>query len=420
MATVFTIDGKHFVSGLMWRSLGSPRKYMAEARRIGREEGMDVVAIRHAGEQVQAGFVRRVDGALQGQYSIAAALSDCAELGAIWIGAFSLHDDRYVVVGVENGAIIPTTDAVCSREDAEDKLRQLYGMFEDAAVIAPLDFGMGGKPHVLEELLAPNRLKSSHRLKSLSFSLRGNMPIVALVAAAAIGAGGYFFWYVPMQEQKAREAALESAAKEEQQRAAMAAMQKQSAAPVTAEALTHPWAQLANPGALAEQCKQVIGPLPALIKGWRFASADCEQNAAAVTYVRTDGGVEPRQLLDKASEIGLVGGHISDAMDVFSVPVGLKVLLAGDEALPRLDDVLLEFHAQAAKHALKPTITPSRKPSEGGTYTVTPWELTLDKRPVEAMQALVLPGSRLRSLQVAMNEQGKLTWTMKGELYANP
>ncbi|MEB0284765.1 type 4b pilus protein PilO2, partial [Sphingomonas sp. 10B4] len=86
--------------------------YMREARQFGRKEMMDIVAIRPAKTIIQAGFVAHNDGAVKGMYSLAASLA--GQLGDSWIAAWrvSPNEDRYALVAVDQGAVLPACDQV--------------------------------------------------------------------------------------------------------------------------------------------------------------------------------------------------------------------------------------------------------------------------------------------------------------------
>jgi len=73
--SILSYHGNKFVSGLFWRPLSSQRQYMKEARKLGKEEHLDIVAIRHSPTVIQAGFVSKSQGAVKGMYSLASALS---------------------------------------------------------------------------------------------------------------------------------------------------------------------------------------------------------------------------------------------------------------------------------------------------------------------------------------------------------
>lgn len=98
---VVQINGKRFVTGLFWQQIQDPRSYMAEARKFGKANGMDVVAIRHADINIQAGFVARKRGAEKGMYSLASTIAGIIETtesghDGRWLGVFEIDESSFV------------------------------------------------------------------------------------------------------------------------------------------------------------------------------------------------------------------------------------------------------------------------------------------------------------------------------------
>lgn len=157
-AQILSYHGKSFVSGLQWHPLGSLTGYMKEAREYGRLHKMDIVAIRRTPNVIQAGFVARSAGAMKGMYSLAAALA--GQLGQSWLAAWQVPGDepRYALVAVIDGAVIPGYDLVGSATEIQRKVAQLESRaltFDETYL--PTEFGQGGKPLDIEELLSTLR-----------------------------------------------------------------------------------------------------------------------------------------------------------------------------------------------------------------------------------------------------------------------
>ncbi|WP_254914441.1 type 4b pilus protein PilO2 [Pseudomonas aeruginosa] len=145
--TVTTVNGQSFVSGLFWQPLSKPRAYMQEAREIGKREKMDIVAIRH-GSIIQAGFVSKNAGVTKGMYSLAAALAGA--LGESWLGVFALGAERYALVGVKDGAILPGCDIVGDQVEIQEKLQIFQAFFTDEndKFFSPPEFGFSNNVRI--------------------------------------------------------------------------------------------------------------------------------------------------------------------------------------------------------------------------------------------------------------------------------
>ncbi|MDF5920179.1 type 4b pilus protein PilO2 [Pseudomonas aeruginosa] len=108
--SILSYHGNKFVSGLFWRPLSSQRQYMKEARKLGKEEHLDIVAIRHSPTVIQAGFVSKSQGAVKGMYSLASALS--GQFDGDFLACWKVDEDRYALVATLDGAIVPGQDLV--------------------------------------------------------------------------------------------------------------------------------------------------------------------------------------------------------------------------------------------------------------------------------------------------------------------
>ncbi len=204
--------GKSFVTGLRWHPLGSVTGYMKEARQFGKENNLDIVAIRRTPGIIQAGFVSRSDGVTKGMYSLAATLA--GQLGDSWIAAWRIDqdEDRFAVVAVHKGGIIPGCDLIGTEAEVRRRVAQQRSRgieFDDWYL--PPEFEMGGKPVEIDELLHPSKLKREYRLRPLMFGLSkaelAQLIVVALIIAA--GLGGWMQWkaYQSLMELEARLAA---------------------------------------------------------------------------------------------------------------------------------------------------------------------------------------------------------------------
>ncbi|WP_175574600.1 type 4b pilus protein PilO2, partial [Pseudomonas syringae] len=187
---ILTYHDRSFVTGLLWHPLGSLTGYMKEARQFGRTQQMDIVAIRHTESVIQAGFVSQNDGAVKGMYSLAAALA--GQLGASWLAAWKIEntEDRYALVAVYRGAVIPGADLVGSSEEIKKKVaQQLSRSMSFDKIFLPPEFGRGGEQFDPETLLQPSNLKREYKLTPLAFGLSRQELMKAAVIGALVVAG---------------------------------------------------------------------------------------------------------------------------------------------------------------------------------------------------------------------------------------
>lgn len=116
--------GRVFVTGMLWIPLGNMTSYMKEARQYGHEHGLDIVAIRRTSLMIQAGFVSRSSDVHKGMYSLAATLA--GQLGDSWIAAWAVDadQDRYAIVAVHEGRIIPGCDLIATAAEVRKRVLQ--------------------------------------------------------------------------------------------------------------------------------------------------------------------------------------------------------------------------------------------------------------------------------------------------------
>lgn len=116
--------GRVFVTGMLWIPLGNMTSYMKEARQYGQEHSLDIVAIRRTSLMIQAGFVSRTSDVNKGMYSLAATLA--GQLGDSWIAAWAVDadQDRYAIVAVHEGRIIPGCDLIGTAAEVRKRVQQ--------------------------------------------------------------------------------------------------------------------------------------------------------------------------------------------------------------------------------------------------------------------------------------------------------
>jgi hypothetical protein len=423
---ILKYHGNSFITGLLWHSLDSPTGYMREARQFGRKEMMDIVAIRATQSIIQAGFVARNDGALKGMYSLAASLA--GQLGDSWIAAWrvSPDEDRYALVAVDQGAVLPGCDQVGNAEDTNRKIAQLLGSsIAFKSRYLPSEFNRGGEELDIELLLKPQNLRREYKLRHLAFGLSKEEWIkVSLVGLVVLGAFvGWHQW-----EQHKTRLAMEA---EQRRLEALAALNARSGEQQTLQALEHPWAKKPAVADFFGACNGAIDRLPLSISGWVFESAVCDGDMVSATFKRTYNSTAN-------GLIAAAKNHFTDEPAFFeagnsaALKVGLSVDYAGDEplldassALPLLTSWL---HTQGLEPSVKevPVVVPPPAPLPGGAApppaALPDWKQFEFEYVSSLPPAIVLrdapdTGLRLRQIKVSLKAD-KLEWSVTGDLYA--
>lgn len=423
---ILKYHGNSFITGLLWHSLDSPTAYMREARQFGRREEMDIVAIRATPSIIQAGFVARSDGAVKGMYSLAASLA--GQLGDSWVAAWRVatDEDRYALVAVHQGAVLPGCDQVGSAEDTHKKVAQLLGStIAFKHLYLPKEFNRGGEDLDVASLLQPKNLKRQYRLRHLAFGLSKDEWIRVGLAGAVIGAG-LFGWHQWDLHQK--NLAIAAA---KQRQVELDALNARSGLEQTAKALEHPWAKRPGLEDFISGCNGGINTLPLSIEGWVFDSAKCDGEKIISTYKRTENSTA-------SGLIEAVKNHFADEPAFFdagntaTLLVTLNLSFAGDEQLldasTALPQMMSWLHGQGLSPSLRevPVVVPQQAPLPGGGEPPPPpppewkhFEITYHGPLPPAIVLKDAPNTGVR-LQVVAAElrADKLVWSVTGDLYA--
>lgn len=434
-ATFTKIGNNSFVSDLFWQALERPRNYMAEAKEIGKRDGLDIVAIRDTLTVKQAGFVRKADGAVKGMYSLAASLA--GQLGETWIGAFKLPDGQYAMVAVDQGAIIPGSDIIADRATVLKHCRKVFGRgttdFKDQ-VYAPSDFEFGGEEKDIEELLHPSRLKKEYRLRPLTFGLTKKewIQLGAACAVLLMAIIAYSQWraYQAEQERIARAKALALEA------ARLAELNKQTRAEQAAPALAHPWATKAGVGDFVSVCTEALDTKPVAIAGWRGISASCTTDRFAITYAR-EGIATSSDFRRGSAALFELAPAFTEGGEKASLNHPLEMTLSGDEELLPLDDALSAFNSHFQQVHLRaelaevpyvppapPEPLPGQDPSAAPQAPPLPdwiefsFSVLSEIPPQILAQGMPSRGVRINEIEMVRSDSSRLSWTIKGALYA--
>lgn len=432
--TIVPINGRQFVAGLFWQPLTRPRAYMKEAREIGKREGMDIVAIRHS-VIMQAGFVAKNQGVLKGMYSLAASLA--SQLGNSWLGVFEIDEDRFALVAVHDGAIVPGCDLIGDRDEISNKLRVVYNYFNWEKVYAPASFEFGGEPLDIKKLLHPSNLQKENQLRPLTFGLSPKEFAIAGVLLVLVLGGifGYAEW-MKYQEKQRREAAIlaEQARHAELEKLNAKAKQEQ-----TQKALDHPWAKQPAAEDFARECVGTIYGLRLSVGGWVFQEAKCTSAAVQAVYKRKDGASINEFLADAKNAFTVPPAIAADG-DSASLSVSLDMKYGGDDPLRPADVATADFSSQLQKLGIVIKLTekpvqapqpqaalPGQQASKGAPQPPEPvpdWKTFTFKIDSEIAPEVVFAGMRADGLRFTemgvrlQDDTPKLIWNIAGELNA--
>jgi hypothetical protein len=430
-----TVHGKKLVGGLLWEPLESYRNYMAEAKRIGKERKMEMVAIRRSDSAIQAGFAPRTKERLKGYYSLAATLAGC--LGDSWMGAFAIEDGRYVFVTVIDGIVLPGQDIIGDRDKVEQALQKTYSLVTADAgkqtklqgrIIAPVEFNFSNDNRTLAEVLAPDAFRKEHLLRPLAWGLTPREIMLTGGGIAVLGgiAFGASWWLDRRQARELQAETMRQASELEKQK-----LEAQRAIP-------QPWLSLPNAKLMLDAATGVLQDTRLSYGGWGYIESACNTQQCAVIYARPTDGAPIGAFLQASQAVN--GARLVDNKGVVYSQINLK---------PETGDLLLpiqqrEFTFTNYFQAFGPYVQASIEvPTEGETVQADPsTQATWQKRtftvgssfpPERLFDGLDLAGLRITNIVVRIPDQENassegaqssfncsdavLCWSIQGELY---
>ena len=422
--------GRVFVTGMLWTPLGNMTSYMKEARQYGHEQGLDIVAIRRPSLMIQAGFVSRSADVHKGMYSLAATLA--GQLGDSWIAAWAVDadQDRYAIVAVHEGRIIPGCDLIATASEVRKRvLQQRSRGIQFEREFLPTEFGMGGDLIDIDELLQPSRLKREYRLRPLVFGMSKPELAQLLLVALLIG-GGLLAWsqWKSHQAEIARQAAIEAEKKRLEE---LAELQRQTGTEQPIQALEHPWAKQPSVTDFVEACSRFMNRLPLSIRGWPFMEAKCNSSQVIATYERA-GNSTAHEFTMAVAELFSIRPEFINQGNTGLLKFDISLDAAGDDALIEARDALENltswFHGFSQEPQLQPipVVTP-QEPALPGQPTPPPppppqWQqyqlsYTSGVLPYDSFNGAPTQGLRLQEIKTEYKAD-HLIWSVTGVLYA--
>lgn len=293
--------GKHaWVSGLTWVPLTKQRDLVADAKAQMAKFGGSAFVVRHSAGVAQVGIAGTDDAISRGVLTLAGAVADTVAMRDFpvngrrqrlqdWIGLFEVAQDKWFLIAVRDGAIVPNCDRIGTYHEAYDLLEQTYSVGGWTAVLGSPSITEDAQasyhnfiPVAIEDVLG---LRNSQLPKAGRYALRtpGN-PKAKLIAVAIAGlvlvaAGTGYFLYQQYLDRKAAEelAALQA----EMANATQVAGEKVQIA------IPHGWVNVPTPSSLIAACMADL-EIPAAPGSWDLTSYVCEPTGSTVNLSRHD------------------------------------------------------------------------------------------------------------------------------------
>lgn len=430
---LLTINQRRFAVGLTWETIRAQRNPMKEIRRVGKAQGLDLVAVRRS-DSIQAGFAPKTRLRLRGTYSLTVALASLLEGCCIAVVSLGEGPDgvmQYTLVGkTERGGIHPWSDKVYAAEllrqtliDLRADLRgsksnlevPVYGDPAVAGVTASLD---------LESVLAPKHLSKDFRLRPLTWGMTRRQLMVTAVVIALVLAGLGFWLHVEDEREAAARAALQ------REMARQAELNKEARYKAALAGFRHPWVEQPSVGSFVGQCQRVLDRVPLSIEGWMSVTVVCSQGDVSVQSIRRTNSAATTAdyvtAVNKLFGVTPVFSFADSSQTSFLLPQTQKP--EGDDPMVPAGERLMQFISrfQSLNIDLAVSAVPIKdvkQNSEGEDLPLQDWQeyqfsAETDVPPRDIFAGSGFTGIRLSQITVGINtSDGSVRYKLSGSLY---
>lgn len=433
---ILTFHQRRFVIGLTWQTIRAQRNPMKEIRRVGKEQGLDLVAVRQS-DSIQAGFAPKTRLRLRGAYSLTVALASLLEgccIAVIALGEDAQGNEQFTLVGkTERGGIHPYSDRIYGGGeltqciiDLKDELRGSRGNLDipvhgDPAlswVTSPLD---------LATQLAPANLSKNFRLRPLTWGMtRGQLIATGFALILAVAALMVYQHVQGEREAAARQVKLKEVARQEE-------LNRQARYKAALAGLRHPWTDHPSVISFISHCRSGLDKVPISIGGWISTSVVCTDTDISVQSVRrTNSAVTTVEFVNAVKALFGVTADFNfqnSSLTSFSLPQ--KLPPEGDDPMIPVGERLMNFISlfQALNIDLSVAAIPLKKAeknAEGEEMPQQDWqEYTFsaesDISPQQIFTGSSYTGIRLSDITIGINSSdGSLRYKISGSLYGKP
>lgn len=511
---VISVNGAEFVTGLVWNTITNARGIMSEARRFGRENSMDVVAIRERLLKAQAGYVGKNKGVNKEMYSLASTLAGVLEQrhlndtklqqkiaqdskpdeeinneGAAWLGVFEVQpsmlrkkgrkenvskispkaepsldvtdvtifndevdsdsqvdkvvvnmpevqeENLYYILAVVDGNVVPQSDRLGTFKEIDrlqGKINNLYNSTKKLhQYYFPADWARGSDEANLSELLVPQNLNKSYKLKQLTWGMTRRE--IGLVGCAVV-VGCLYFAYDHHQTQLQE---LENARIQKQEMERIAIQRKRimeaTGSDVKLNDLVRPWVSKPSVKEFISNCHSRLSDIPPYVGGgWQLIKIDCQEKNIKLDYVRGDYSTvddfraDVKRLFSVEANIP---GEENGNRGYVVIPNTIKP--AGNEEPQGLTDLMSSFVSQFQKADVEYNLKATEfeklpqlpgQSEQAGSPKLAPWSTTSFevKTPYDPAQVFTnsnISVVRIESIIINISDDN-YSWTTIGKLYA--
>ncbi|MCX8963099.1 conjugal transfer protein [Erwinia psidii] len=430
---VLTFHQRRFVVGLTWQTIRAQRNPMKEIKRVGKAQGLDLVAVRHS-DSIQAGFAPKTRLRLRGTYSLTVALASLLDgccIAVVPLGENPAGVAQFTLIGkTERGGIHVWSDKVYTAENLRqtiiDLRDELRGSKSDLDVPVYGDTSMPGvtAPLNLLDVLTPKNIRKDFRLRPLTWGMTRGQLIAAGIATMLVL--GSLMVYLHLEGE--RETAAQAAAQREISR--QEAINKEARYKAALESFRHPWTEKPSVNTFVGHCQGVRDKLPISIEGWMSIVVVCTDVDVSVQSVRRTNSAATTDkyvaAVQKLFDVTPVFNFQDSSQTSFSLTQTLPP--EGDDPMVPVGERLMHFISlfQALNIDLSVTAVPIKdvkKNSEGENLPLQDWQeyqfsAETDVPPNMIFTGTGYTGIRLSQITAVTNtSDGSVRYKLSGSLY---
>lgn len=420
----YVLDGRHFISGLMWEvpDVNSLIKGIVKKN----TSQCAFYCLLPIGNQIsQVGLVSKEEvrtvQADVGDISLAATL--CRIINQpTWVGVFALNATLSALVVVRNGSILSGHDCACEHDEIYTRFLSIMSTLHEAGeqidkVFCPPSWAISGSEAIsAKELLksSPKKIVGLKRLSGLNLSRKhkGQVKFFAVVGSLLLivwgGRMGYNSW---------------------QQSQLEAIVINTRLLPVP-----HEWAMRPLVNTQLDEWQLLLEQLPVVLNGWDLTKVKFTTDNISVSYIR-NRMLSSDTFANKALSTFGVAPIFTENGDAANLvlPISDKEKNKNDETLLPAKNVNIQFYSYFQHlgiddiSLIQSEVQLPPLPTSNDTHLIYKWRTPDWKKFIWSVQISVppdallyglspLPGLRIRSMSTENVKTS--SWKLEGDFYA--
>ena len=413
-----TLQGCVFLFGIEWEFSPFTGSKNSELQRQ-RKAGNTYYVISAYEDSI--GYMSQLPDVKGSKYAAAIHLADRHSQGGIEIFCFSIKEDLYSFIALNDSRPVPGHDYIGSKNNVIQLAEDFANLQEQQAIRYIGNSGLFDMEEPLSIDKAFSKPDSQARVKTiLNQSLIVSVVMVAILIYAAYYAIDYYLTQEQLEEEAAKQALLNNP-NTLYEKQIVSALQ---AAGVAGQVQISAWLKS-------------IGKLPLKVAGWRLTQVKCNPQECVAFWQREYGNFTelfssiPVAFTNTTENMDPAKPGVSSATTTHVLAPLLNKKILSRETLPTSNQVLRIFSSQLQDISLienislsmdKPKLFPDA--AQGSLESLThpvlrgTWSITHDLWSLDSLNLYPFVVPETLELQFPENSQGNIVYALKGSYYA--